>query len=250
MEYKVSELASLAGVSARTIRFYDSCGLLRPLYVNESGYRIYGAEQVKRLQRILLYRELGVEVKAIPELLNGETDAKSALTAHLVSLRDRRAQLDALIKNVEKSIEAEKGNFDMKDSERFEGFMKKLVDENEARYGSETREKYGDAAMDASNKKLLNMNEKEYSRMSALEEEVKAQLVVAMKAGDVRGAEAKKLFELHRDWLCCTIPNYSAEMHKGLALMYTADERFKKYYDDVAAGGAEFIAAAINENCK
>ena len=47
-------MASLSGVSARTLRYYDESGLLQPARINSSGYRIYGQAEVNRLQQILL----------------------------------------------------------------------------------------------------------------------------------------------------------------------------------------------------
>ena len=41
MEYGIRELSQLAGVSARTLRYYDGIGLLKPRYVSEAGYRFY-----------------------------------------------------------------------------------------------------------------------------------------------------------------------------------------------------------------
>ena len=60
MEYTVKALAELSGVTARTLRWYDQKGLLKPLRVSDAGYRIYGPEQVDRLQLILFYRALGL----------------------------------------------------------------------------------------------------------------------------------------------------------------------------------------------
>src|SRR5699024_3817205 len=59
VEYTVSELAKLSGVSGRTLRYYDEIGLLKPAQINDSGYRIYGEHEVDLLQQILFYRELG-----------------------------------------------------------------------------------------------------------------------------------------------------------------------------------------------
>jgi DNA-binding transcriptional MerR regulator len=63
MEYTVQKLSRLAGVSPRTLRYYDQIGLLKPARISSSGYRIYGREQVDRLQQILLYREMGVDLE-------------------------------------------------------------------------------------------------------------------------------------------------------------------------------------------
>ena len=53
MEYSIKELSELAGVSARTLRYYDEIGLLKPSRVNEAGYRYYGESEVAVLQQIL-----------------------------------------------------------------------------------------------------------------------------------------------------------------------------------------------------
>ena len=60
MEYTVNGLARLAGVSVRTLHWYDEIGLLRPARVTEAGYRMYGPDEVDALQSILFYRALGV----------------------------------------------------------------------------------------------------------------------------------------------------------------------------------------------
>lgn len=60
MEYGIHALVGLAGVSARTLRYYDQIGLLRPSGTTEAGYRLYGEREVDLLQQILFYRALGV----------------------------------------------------------------------------------------------------------------------------------------------------------------------------------------------
>ena len=67
--YTVQKLATLAGVSARTLRYYDSIGLLIS-QKNESGYRVYGSAEIDRLQLILFYRELGFGLQDIAKLLD------------------------------------------------------------------------------------------------------------------------------------------------------------------------------------
>lgn len=67
MEYTVQRLSRSAGVSARTPRYYDQIGLLKPARLNSAGYRIYGRDEANRLQQILMYRELGVGLERIAE---------------------------------------------------------------------------------------------------------------------------------------------------------------------------------------
>mgnify|MGYP000193482737 CR=1 FL=1 len=46
MEYSIRELADLAGISTRTLRYYDEIDLLKPCKVNENGMRFYGKQEV------------------------------------------------------------------------------------------------------------------------------------------------------------------------------------------------------------
>ena len=62
MEYTIQKLAELAGVTTRTLRWYHRIGLLTPSRIGENGYRYYGGAEVDRLQQILFYRALGVEL--------------------------------------------------------------------------------------------------------------------------------------------------------------------------------------------
>lgn len=59
MEYTIQALSRLAGVTTRTLRWYDEIDLLKPSRVGDNGYRYYGPAEVDRLQDILFYRALG-----------------------------------------------------------------------------------------------------------------------------------------------------------------------------------------------
>ena len=84
MEYGIHELAELAGVTTRTLRWYDKIGLLKPIGIGENGYRRYGGAEVDRLQQILLYRALGVELAQIRSILDDPGfDRLAALKNHL-----------------------------------------------------------------------------------------------------------------------------------------------------------------------
>ena len=66
----VKQLASLAGVSTRTLHYYDEIGLLRPTQVAANGYRQYDRRAVLRLQQIRFYRELGLGLDPIRQILD------------------------------------------------------------------------------------------------------------------------------------------------------------------------------------
>ncbi|WP_419960183.1 MerR family transcriptional regulator [Psychrobacillus sp. BM2] len=246
MEYTVQKLAQLAGISTRTLRYYDEIGLLKPARTNSSGYRIYGSTEVDQLQQILFYRELGVNLDSIKEIMTSPTfDGSQALRDHREKLLEKRAQLDALINNVDKSIKQTERKISMTDKEKFEGFKQKLVDDNEKKYGKEIREKYGDDAVNNSNAKVKGMTNEQYEEIQKLEEQLFINLKTAMDTGDPAGELAQKAADLHKQWLCFYWDQYSKEAHAGLAEMYVADERFTAYYDKVQLGATEFLRDAI-----
>lgn len=246
MEYTVQKLGNLAGVSTRTLRYYDDIDLLKPARKSSSGYRIYGQQEVDKLQHILFYRELGLELEQIKTIVNDpDFDYAEALEEHRKKLIAKRMQLDLLITNVEKTISAKKGESTMTDKEKFEGFKQKMVNDNEEKYGSEIRSEYGDELVNQSNAKMLNMSKEQYQEFTRLEQQVLLSLADAVKTEDPSSDTAQQTADLHRQWLGFTWPSYSKEAHRGLAEMYVADERFAAYYDKAHPGAAQFLHDAI-----
>lgn len=247
MEYTVQKLGRLAGISTRTLRYYDEIGILKPARMNSSGYRIYGQAEVDRLQQILFYRELGVSLESIKEIVTAPSfNGAKALKEHREQLLDKRKQLDLLISNVEKTITLTEGRMTMTDKEKFEGFKQKIIDDNEKKYGKEIREKYGDEPVNKSNEKLKNMTQEEHEEVTRLANEVTVTLAEAFKNGDPASDTAQKAADLHKQWLIYYWSEYSKEAHAGLAQMYVDDERFKAHYDEKQPGTAEFLRDAIH----
>ncbi|MHA6534072.1 MerR family transcriptional regulator [Paenibacillus sp. BAC0078] len=247
MEYTVQKLGLLAGISTRTLRYYDEFGILKPARINSSGYRIYGQAEVDRLQQILFYRELGLSLEGIKEIITAPSfDGTRALREHHDKLLQRRQQLDTLILNVEKTLAQAEGRITMSNEEKFAGFKQKLIDDNEQKYGQEIRSKYGDEAVDRSNLKLKNMTEEQHAAIQQLEEEMFEALEQAMEQGDSASELAQKAADLHRQWLTFYWDTYSKEAHAGVAQMYVDDERFTAYYDKTRPGLARFLRDAVH----
>ncbi len=251
MEYTVNKLGRIAGVSTRTLRYYDEIGLLKPARINSSGYRIYGKEQVETLQQIMFYRELGVSLDDIGGIINLPGFNKlTALESHLEALQKEKRQLETLIANVEKTILTEKGEITMKDEERFEGFKKRMVEENEQKYGEEIRGRYGNETIEKSNAKVMGMSKQQYDEAEKLSAQLNETLKAALEQGDPAGELAQRACELHKKWLMHFWDGYSKEAHMGLGQMYVDDERFTAHYDKIAPGCAAFFRDAIMIFCK
>lgn len=246
--YTVKELSRLTGLTSRTLRYYDSIGLLCPQRGRDNGYRLYGPEEVDRLQQILLYRGIGMPLEEIKKLLDTPGfDRESALREHLDRLQERRREVDALIRAVQSTLNAIEGGTAMNDKEKFEGMKRQAIQENEAAYGAELREKYGDAAVEEHNQRLRGMSQQEWEEVQREEEAYKTALRRAMEAGDPAGEEAKKAVRLHAAWLShyWRKEAVTPQAHIGMAEMYTQDERFTAYYEQVAPGCAAFFAKAV-----
>ncbi|MDQ0232349.1 MerR family transcriptional regulator [Metabacillus malikii] len=248
MEYTVKQLAQLSGVSGRTLRYYDEIGLLKPARINSSGYRIYTETEVNLLQQILFYRELDVSLEEINEIIHDPCfDETVALRNHYNQLSQKRDRLDKILATIEKTISNLQGGLHMSVNEKFEGLKEKMIKENEAKYGKEIRETYGDDKVDKSNAKLMGMTEEAYQKMTATETEIRQLLKDAVSTNCGPSSDlGHRLAEKHKDWLMFTWSDYSKEAHAGLADMYVADERFSNYYDKEVEGGAKFLRDAIH----
>lgn len=252
MEYSINKLSKFAGVTTRTLRYYDQIGLLRPIRVS-NGYRIYGEAEVDRLQQILFYRELGVELRQIGAILDDPAfDREQALQGHLHALLQKRIQLELLIENVEESLRAMKGETTMSSKDKFKGFKEKMIQDNEDRYGKEIREKYGDDSVNASYAKVKGMSEEKMHRAEELRQRIEEGLATAFPTGDPAGELAQQVCGWHKEWICIFWPDgmYSKETHMGLADMYVEDTRFRANYDKIAPGCTEFLRDAIHIYCK
>ena len=97
MEYTISQLATLSNVTTRTLRYYDQIGLLKPSYINDSGYRIYTSEEVDKLQQIVFFREQDVSIADIKHILTAsQFNQIEALNHHVVKLKEKEIELKIL----------------------------------------------------------------------------------------------------------------------------------------------------------
>ena len=184
MEYSIQELSRLSGVTTRALRWYDQIGLLKPSRVAESGYRYYSGTEVDRLQDILYYRALGVELARIKECLDDPSfDRLAALRNHLAALEAERERLEQLIRSVKDTIGAEERNEIMSDEQKFEAFKQRVVAHNEEVYGAEIRAKYGDQEVDGANAAVRNLTQKQYQEWTDLGREIQERLEAAVRAG-------------------------------------------------------------------
>lgn len=244
MEYTIKKVAELSGVSPRTLRYYDELDLLKPKQVTKAGYRLYGEAELDRLQQILFYRTLDFPLATIKEIMTSPSfDLTAALEAQQQALLEKRQQVDALLETIDKTLAYHKGEITMTEPEKFAAFKQQKIAENEATYGAEIRENYGEETIDAANQKLQQLSEVDYEMM----QDTEAQLLQALQhyLSEPTKTGAATIFQLHKTWLQFSWPNYSLKAHQGLAQLYLADSRFTAYYDQKAGEGATAALVAI-----
>lgn len=246
--YTISELAKLAGVSTRTLRHYDTIGLLVPSKRSESAYRLYEAEQVDQLQLILFYKQLGFSLTQITVIMRAaDFDREQALLMQLTQLKAQAKQLAQIITTLERTLDTTNGAMMMNDNEKFVGLKTAQINENEAKYGKEIRAQYGDAVIDASNEKFLAHTQVEFENIEQLTVRLNETLKAAVEFGDANSELAQFACTLHKQWLQFYWPadTCTPSAHLDLAQMYCDDERFRAHYEKIAPGTAAFLLAAL-----
>lgn len=238
--FTVKQLSKLAGVTPRTLRFYDEIGLLKPSQIGENGYRYYGEESLFRLQQILLYRELDMPLEQIKEIMGRpDFDVQTALKAHKQSLRRRIDRLERLIDTVDRTLEHLKGNQPMSPEKLFDVFN----DEQQAKYEQEAMQTYDPEIVKASNRRWKNYTTAEKQRIGEEGEAVYRDFVAAIPLG-AASSEAQTCVERwrkHMDYFWT--PN--DEQLVGLAGGYVDDPRFRANFDRVDPRLAEFVRDAV-----
>jgi len=104
--YKTGDMAKMAGVSIRTIRYYDSKGLLPPSAYSLSGHRLYTDEDFSKLKRILALKYLGLSLEEVMNIENSGFDKESvikSLQVHKQILRNKIHHMKLALDSIEEA---------------------------------------------------------------------------------------------------------------------------------------------------
>ena len=239
--FTVNEVSKIAGISIRTLQYYDKIGLLPPSSFTDSGYRLYNEDSLERLQTVLLFRELEFPLKEIKKIIeNPDFDKQKALSEQIKLLKLRRKQIDSLISLAEKLKNKEEKILD------FTAFDKTKLKEYEA----EAKEKWG---------KTSAFKEFESKNEERSDDENSFIAVGMMKIfeefGKISGSspesdEAQELVKKLQSFITENYYNCTDEILSGLGQMYVLDERFTENIDKAGGKGtAEIVSKAIGAHC-
>lgn len=234
MAWSIAQVARMSKVTSRTLRHYDSIGLLPPAWIGDNGYRYYEKEQVHRLQQILLLRDLGLGLDVVAKMLDG-TDQLTVLRDHHRWLQGERQRLDRLANTVARTIEELEGGDEVKMEELFDGFDAKKQERHEA----ELVERYGDGAREhiaESRQKMKGWTRADADRFMAEWRDIAEKLGALYTEGAAIDApRTQEQVDRHYRWICLSwTPD--RESYKGLGDLYVDSEEFRVNFE-VDGGG-------------
>lgn len=244
--YTVGAAARLAGVSVRALHHYDRAGLLSPGHRSPAGYRLYTLRDLKRLQQILYYRELGFGLAQIAELLTS-TDIDAHLRRQHRLLREQISRRMDMLAAIEKEMEARKMGISLTPQEQLEIFGTGKVG---GEWAQEAEQRWGDTdAWRESQRRTAAYNKQDWLRIKDEATAINQEFLAAMTAGEPAGGQrAMDTAERHRQHISRWFYDCTHSMHTGLAELYLADPRFGKNYEDLAPGLAQYVHDAMVAN--
>lgn len=242
--YTVKQLADMAGITVRTLHYYDEIGLLPALRTPENGYRRYGEAEALRLQQILLFREMAFSLEDIQAMLDRpDFDLLDALRRHRAALQARASRLQRLTHTIDETIRHLEGGTTMSQQNLFDGFS----DEQQAAYEAEAREAYGAEIVDESVGRWNNLNDDEKAAVMARQEAIFGAFRDSMAQGPESPAAQAQVAALQKHisvFYTCT-----DEILMGLGDLYRTHPDFISTFQKIHPDLPEFLYDAISHYC-
>lgn len=244
--YTVKQLADRMRISVRTLHHYDEIGLLKPAYVGGNGYRYYEQPQLHRLQQVLMYRDFGLGLDHIGDLLDAPGfDVAGALRDHRQRLAERLRSLQDLLGVIETTLRRIDGD-DMTNT--YPNIWKSEA--KTAEYKQWLIERYSekvDSEMADTRRRIVAMAPEERVGLTEQREAWEADLLAAYSAGmTIEQLAVSDLLARHRDLTAMvtgapTTPQryaMSADVFLGFA-------DYRNHFDGLAPGLTEWLTSGM-----
>jgi DNA-binding transcriptional MerR regulator len=240
MNYTVKQLSKLAGVSPRTLRYYDSIGLLRPARQRDNDYRLYDEPGLLRLQQILFYRELGFPLEQIRDILDRpDFDLPAALRAHRVALLEQAARLQTLVRTVERTLDHIERKTEMSKKQLFEGFSEAQQEE----YARQAGERWDKATVEQSQRLWKSYSKEQKQQVLDEGKAIYTGLIDQIGADPASPAVQALIGRWHQHLRSFYEP--TLEILRNLPDLYVNDPAFRANFDAMHPQLAEFVRAAV-----
>jgi MerR family transcriptional regulator, thiopeptide resistance regulator len=242
--YTVKQLSNLTGVSVRTLHYYDEISLLKPSKVGTNGYRYYDDQAMLRLQQILFYREVGLELEQIKVILDSpDFDLLGALRTHRAALKEKIDRLQKLVGTVDSTIMHLAGAVDVSKKRLFEGFSQ----EKQEYYERVARLQYGPTLV---NESIKRWNSYSKAQQEAVREEGGKNylaLVEALKAGlSPQSAEVQAILERWHEHMRYFYEP-TLDILRGLGEHYSAHPEFRAFFEKLHPDLPDYLTEGITQ---
>ncbi|HWQ73652.1 MAG TPA: MerR family transcriptional regulator [Desulfitobacteriaceae bacterium] len=249
----INRIARLAGITLRTLRYYDKIGLLTPSARTDAGYRLYSEEDFERLQQVLFFRELDFPLAKIKEILNNPVfDRKKALKMQADFLEKKAERYLKLAQLAKETLLNLQGGTKMANTDLFSGFDYDKMVAEQKQYEAEVKERWGKTdAYKISKERTAKFTKTDWERVNRVQMTNLKELCELYKAKvpyddpRVQAIVGKAHLFINETFYPCSL-----EMFSGLGNMYITDERFTAYYEKYAPGLAVYYNDAIQHYCK
>jgi len=244
--WTVGQVADLFDVTVRTLHHYDEIGLLVPSERSRAGYRLYTAEDLTRLQQVVVYRRLEMPLEEITTLLDRGEDAADHLRRQRATVMTRLDELRELVSAIDRALERAMNDQPATTEDLKELFGDGFTDE----YEQEAQDRWGETdAWKQSRSRTKRYTKADWEQVKQEADAVNAAFVAALHSGAPATSEAAMdAAEQHRRHIHDRFYDLDHTFHRGLADMYVADPRFTKTYEDLAPGLAAYVRDAIHAN--
>jgi DNA-binding transcriptional MerR regulator len=239
--YTVKQLAELAGVTPRTLHHYDEIGLLRPTKVAANSYRYYDEKALLRLQQIMFYRELDIDLVQIKKILDDKRfDLVSALQSHHENLENEVQRLQVLIKTVDATIMHLTGEVKMSEEKIFEGFS----EEKQKEYEKQAAQQWGEDRVKQSVKLWKSYSDADRKNIMQEGSEVYKDLIAHMQKGPDAPVIQSILGRWHQHLRYFYEPTF--DVLRGLGNAYNEHPDFNATFTAMHPDLPAFLQKSIN----
>lgn len=241
-EYSIRDVARVSGTTSRTLRHFETVGVLPTTRVGPGGVRYYDDAALVRLQEALVLRALGLPLADVRAVLDGERDRVAALHHHLQALRTEQQRLTRMAASVARTIDALQTGGPLVAEEMFDGF-------DHTQYRDEVEQRWGADAYTTGDRWWREMTSDERGAWGEQAAALGRDWTEAAASGISPDSErAQELAHRHAQWLAAIpgTPGHGTgtpakEYLLGLGDMYVADPRFAANY------GGEQGAALVRD---
>ncbi|WP_420631848.1 MerR family transcriptional regulator [Candidatus Leptofilum sp.] len=242
--YTIKQLADLANVSRRTLRYYDQIDLLKPTAVADNGYRYYNQETVLRLQQIRFYQELDFSLEQIRTILDrSDFNALQSLQTQKAALQQQAERLNQLIETIDNTILHLEGKIEMDNKDLFAGFDEAKQKE----YAKEAERRWDPKLVRESNQRWSRLSKDE--QKAIMQEGNQIYLDMVKQLGNLPDSEDVQAIvaRWHQHTRHFYEPSFATL--RGLGQGYANDPAFRAKFEAMHPDLPDFLQAAITVYC-